>query len=338
MLYRISRPSDAVLYFGAVSSLTKMVNYILDKGVTPVFAVISKKLSAGDQVAPTLVMRQAAWALLEAEPLVRVRVTDSTVTADHTALGVSCNNASLIYNKQFAVVGMAAGIAKAALITAATSIASKRVVLVAPGVYDDYGVLQSGNMAALSVACEVAKNPDPSDDMDTMVVPNLTGIERDTAGMPIFRERVVSNVAVNDMEDLLQGGVSPLFKAPYLTGGVAISHLRTTFTGDTTFDSLSTRIIMDQIFVLVRQFCYDFNFLRRPNTAQNRGVLASGVSALLTEHSDWVAPKPQADGTDGYKVAVMPSTDNRQMIVSYEGRIVRGVQTILVAGNLEIAV
>jgi hypothetical protein len=338
VVYRISKPSDAVTYFGAASTLTNLVNNILDRGVAPVYAIASKVRTAGDAVPATLAQRQAAWAYLEAEPLVRIRMTDSLTTSDHTALAASCDNANKINHKQFAVVGMAAGISKAALLTAATSLSSKRAVLVAPGVYDEYGVLQNGLFAATCVACEVSKNTDLSDDLDTMVIPGMTSIERDTAGMPIFRRRVVSNVAANDMEDLLQGGVSPLYKAPYIDGGVAISHLRTTFIGDTTFDSLSTRLIMDQIFVLVRQYCYDFAFLRRPNTPTNRAVLAAGVNGLLNSHSDWIAPKIQNNGSLGYGVNVTASADQRQMIVSYEGQIVRGVQTILVSGSLEIAV
>jgi hypothetical protein len=95
---------------------------------------------------------------------------------------------------------------------------------------------------------------------------------------------------------------------------------------------------MDQIFILVRQYCYDFAYLRRGNTPKTRQALVSGVETLLNQHSDWIQPKTLPDGTTGYGVTAVPSSDQRQIIVNYRGVIVRGVQTILVNGSLEIAV
>lgn len=330
-VYRIVRPSEAVTLFGTSSPLTQRVNQLLSAGIPTVYATASKLTTT-----PSLAERQAAWANLESDVRVRIRLTDSELQADHVALGTSCNNASLIQNKQFGMVGLASGTAKAALIAAAAAIASKRICLVAPGVYDETGVLRGGSFAATAVAAEVAKNLDLSDDLDTFVVPNLTGIEIDGIGQPIFRNKVVSGTAINDFEDLLQGGVSPLM--PGRTGGVSISHLRTTYTADTTMDALMTRLITDQIFVLIREYAYEFNYLRKGNTSGNRELLRSGVEALLTENADLIMPVAQPNGKPGYGVAVTASSDNRQMIVSYKGEVVRGVQTILVDGQLIIAV
>src|SRR4029077_8678030 len=146
-----------------------------------------------------------------------------------------------------------------------------------------------------------------------------------------FRIKVVGGTATNDFEDLLQGGVSPLM--PGRPGGAAISHLRMTYTVDGTFDALMTRIIVDQVFVLVRDYCYSFNALRRGNTPANRELLRSGVEALLIEHSSWVQRCVQASGCLGDKVSVVASADQRQMIVHYQGQVVRGVQTILIDGD-----
>jgi hypothetical protein len=99
-----------------------------------------------------------------------------------------------------------------------------------------------------------------------------------------------------------------------------------------------TRIIADQSFVLVREYAEDFNYLRRGNSEDTRALLKSGVEALLNDISDWVKPKVQADGVTGYNVQVQASADERQLVIGYEAKVVRGVQTILVAPTLEIAV
>ena len=341
-LYSIVRTDQAVQKFGAASAsrLTTLINALLARGAGPVIAVASAKGTA-----PTLVQRQAAWALLESDPNVRIRLTDSVTQADLVALATSCANAALINHKQVAFVGMAAGTTKAALIAAATAIAASgkegatRTVLVGPAAYDDLGTLQDGGYAAMSVAAEVAKNGDPSNDLDLYQLPLLTAIEKDAAGMPIFREKVVSGVAVNDYEDLLQGGVSPLMTPPITgTSGVAISHLRTVYTTDTTHDALMTRIIEDQIFIDVKNYVLSGGFLQQGNTDATRKRIQSGVDAILHERIAWLNPLPQADGTLGYGVAVTSSVDQRQVTVSYSGQIVRGIQTVQVTGNLSITV
>lgn len=335
-LKTINRPADAIAQFGAVSNLTKLCNYLLDRGAGPVYAIASKKAAP-----PTLVERQAAWQVLEAKREIRIRMTDSVTQADLVGLGTSCDNANKINNKQFAIVGMASGTLKAGLLAASTAMAGaadlgKRSVLVGPAVYDEFGVLISGLYAAASVAAAVAQNNDPSDDLDTYVLPKLTGIERDALGNDLFRQIVVAGAVQNDFEDLLQGGVSPLM--PGLDGGVAISHLRMNFKTDGTFDSLMTRIIMDQLFVLVRDYAIRFNSLRKRNDQTTRDQLKSGIEAILNANKDWILKTVLGDGTLGYGVTVTASPDKRQMILSYAGEIQRGTQTILVAPTLTIQV
>ncbi len=331
---KISRPAAADTLFGAASPLGLVVKYLLDLGVGPVLAVASAKGAA-----PTLAQRQAAWQILEAEDDIRIRLTDSTADADLAGLAVSCKNAALLNNKQIAIVGKAAATTKAVYLTSADTInadtdGGKRTVLVAPGVYDQNGVLKSGAYAAASVAARVALNADFSDDLDTADLPRLTGIERDATGNDLFRSIVVGGVVVNDFEDLLQGGVSPLM--PGITGGAAISHLRTVYQTDSTFDSLMTRLIVDQIFVLVRDYAMRFNQLRRGNTEVTREQLRSGVDAILRENSELLKTIVLGDGTQGYNVQVTASADERQQIVSYQGVVVRGISTVVVAGNLTI--
>lgn len=327
----VSRPSDADTLFGAASPLGVMIKFLLGRGVPIVKAVASKSA-----LLPTLIERQAAWALLESEQSIRLRLTDSVVQADHVALADSCEWAEGVQNKQVALMGMPVGTSSANLITAAGAIASKRGVLVGPGIYDESGTLRSGAFAAAAVAAEVAKNSDLSDDLDTMTLNGFTDIERDAAGMPVFRIKAGAGVPINDFETLLIGGVSPLRRGR--DGGVEITHLRTTWTTDTTMDSLMTRLIVDQLFIDVRDYVENANFLRRGNTLANRNDMKAGVEALLAERSNWVSPMPQPDGTSGYFVAVSSSADGRQVTVSYKGQVIRGIQTVLVDAQLVIPV
>jgi fructose-specific component phosphotransferase system IIB-like protein len=343
-LYQINRKDEAITLFGteALSPMTKQIGAILDAGAGPVIAAASGSTS------PTLVQRQAVWEKMESDEFIRLRLTDSTTQADLVALGSSCDNASKINNKQFAVMGAAVAQTKANLITLATAIAgstgegAKRSVLVGPGVYDSGGTLRNGAHLAACVAAEIAKNSDPSNDLDLWPIPNLTGIERGADGLPIFRRKVVTGAAVNEFEDLLQGGVSPVMpiSVPFGTAaslsGVQLTHLRTVFITDTTYDSLMTRIIVDQIFLDVKNYVRDTNYLRSGNTQETRDRIQSGVAALLDERRSWITPVQQPDGTLGYNVAVTPSADMRQVTISYQGTVVRGISTIQVAANLTI--
>jgi len=238
---------------------------------------------------------------------------------------------------------LASGTAKASLSTAATAIetgsaeGSKRTVLVAPGVYDQNGVLISGAYAAAAIAAEVARNPDISDDLDLKNLPLLTGIEKEASSLPVFRVKVVAGTPVNDFEDLLQDGVSPL-QSSRTGAGVQITHLRTVYSADGTFDSLMTRLIIDQLFVDVKNYVLDAIYLRRGNTEEVRNRIKSGVEALLAERRAWLNPITQVDDTLGWNVTVTSSPDNRQVTIAYEGVVVRGISTIQVAANLSIPV
>src|SRR5262245_262832 len=335
----ISRLDQAADAFGPHSKLYLILAALLNRGAGPVIRVASVK----GATAPTPAPRQARWEKREAGINVRVRLTDSEVQADLVALSASCANASLVDNKQIAFVGMPTGTTKAALLTAATAITSggeipaSRTCLVAPGVYDQAGTLRGGSLSAAVVAAEVAKNGNPSNDLDLWDIPQVLATELDAFGLPIFRRKVVSGVPMNDYEDLLQGGVSPL-QPSRVAGGVATTHLRTAYTTNTAYDALYTRIIIDQLFVDVRDYLYNGGFFRQGNTEATRGWIAAGVKALLDERRAWLLPVQQADGTYGYKVNAVPSADMRQVIVGYEGIVVRGISTIKVAGNLSIPV
>jgi len=336
--YVINRIDEANVAFGPASIITAIITQVLNAGAGPVLAICSAKGSA-----PTLVQRQAAWAVFESDVNTRIRLTGSEVQADIAALAVSCANANLLYNKQIAICGMPSGTTKAALISAATSIAAggtdaaSRTCLVGPGVYDQFGTLRGGSYAAAVIAAEVAKNADPSNDLDLWQIPLYTAIEKDANGLDVFRRKVVSGAAVDDFEDLLQGGVSPLQPA-VVGGGIMTTHLRTTYVTNSAWDNLYTRIIVDQLFVDVKTYIYTENFLRAANTDATRGKIKSGVEALLNSRSSWVRPVTQADGSLGYNVSVTSSPDNRQITVGYEGIVVRGINTVKVAANLTIPV
>lgn len=331
VIYVVTTPAQADTVFGPASPLTALVRFVLDRGVPAVRAIASKKGSV-----PLLAERQTAWALLESDPNVRIRLTDSGVQADIVALADSCENAELINHKQICFIGMASGTTLTNLTAAATAIASKRAVLVGPGIFSEAGVLLSGMLAAAAVAATVANNPDIADDLDTLSLPGFTGIEIDASGLPMLRKKVTGGTAVNDFETALSGGVSPLRSGR--NGGVEITHLRMAYTTDTTFDSLMTRLIVDQLFIDIRDYVEGNLFLRRGNTPDVRADLKAGVEALLAERNNWLQPKNLPDGTVGYGVSVIPSADMRQVTVGYQGIVVRGIQQVLVDGKLEIPV
>ena len=330
-LYDVVTPSQAETLFGPTSPLTILVKFLLRRGLDSVKAVCTiKSLTLPNQAA-----RQAGWDVIAANPSVRIVLTDSLLNAEHVALADTMEAAELAQNKMFAFVGMAAATASATLISGATAIMSKRAVLVGPAVYDDLGVLQNGAFSAAAAAAAVAMNPDISDDLDGAELSGLVGVELDATGNPLFRKRFVTNVFTNDFEVLLQGGVTPLQRAA--SGAVALTHLRTTYTTDTTYDAVQTRLVQDQLYLDVRDYCVDNKFLRSGNTAVTRGRIEAGVQALLEERSNWVAPILQPDGKLGYGVSAIASANEKEIIVGYSGKIVRGVSVIKVDAKLTIA-
>lgn len=336
--YAIQTPNDAVTIFGATSPLTNLILFLLGRGVNPVIAVASIKGAS----TPTLLQREAAWAVLESDYLVRIRLTDDTSQATLAGLAASCDNANLLNNKQIAFGGLLAGTQKPQIISANKALNHKRLVLVSPGIIDLNNATQSGAYSAAVAAADVALNSDISDDLNLDTLVNLTGIELNAQGQPLFLERVISGVVVNDFEDVLQAGGSPLMTDR--SGlGVRITHLRMTWTGatpgtDSSYDALMTRLIVDQVFLDVKGYCYDNNFLQKGNTQKNRDALQAGVEALLEARSTWIDPILQPDGTTGYGVTVIPSPDQRQVTIQYQGTVIRGIATIQVDAQLVIPV
>ncbi len=328
--YIIARKSDAETFFGKDSTLSLLIKFLLDRALLYVVAVASKT-GAG----VTLANRQTAWVALEEDQSVRVRLTDSNLQADLVALADSCEWAEGIQNKQFMVGGLATGQNKAAYSAAAGAINSKRGMVIGPGVYDHNGNLLGGPYSAAWVTAEVAKNPDISDDLDTFLLPGSTGIEKAASGVPLFRIKAGAGSPVNDFEDLLQTGVSPLRQGR--RGGAEITHLRMTYTADETYDALQTRLVVDQVFIDVRDFCEESLALRKPNTAVYRADLASQVNRLLAERANWISPRLQPDGKIGYGVAVTPTVDGHGIRIHYIGTIIRNTQTIEINGSLQIA-
>lgn len=321
---------DADTAFGPASSLASLVKYILAQGVEYVWAVAS-----ASGTVPTLIQRQAAWANLEDNPDVRIRLTDSAVQEDIVALADSCEFAEGIQNKQFCVVGMPSPAVKATTITVAGAIASKRAVLVDPAIYDNNGNLLAGQYGAAKAATAIALNPDIMDSMNDMSLPATGGIETDpTSGLPIYRQRANAGSPVNDFADLLAAGVSPFMQAP--DGRAAFTHLRTTYTVDSTFDALTTLLVKDQLFINIRNLLRGQRFLREGNTATNRALAAKLVDQYLKSVSDWVEPVELADGTTGYGVTVVASSDLKSFTVNYFGQIVRGTNVININGTLTI--
>lgn len=324
----IHSAGEADAAFGADSSLAAMVKLALARGYSQVKAVASETSHA-------LAGREAAWEALEDDPTIRLRVTDSTVQSELVALAESCENAEAIQNKQFSVGAMATPSSKATLSTIATAINSKRAVLVGPGVYLD-GVLVGGGLLSVLIGTEIAKNPDITDSLNLYEIPATGGIEQQTSTrLPLFRLRANGGSPIDDWQDLLDDGVSPLKQAE--TGLAAFTHLRTTYTDDETFDALQTLLIKDEVFLGVKQELVDFKFLRKPNTLDNRNLASAIVDAWLNDHNTWVAKTRLPDGSLGYGVTASPGIDGKSFTVSYFGEVVRGTNVIIINGTLTIS-
>lgn len=326
----ITTAEDAATAFGAAAPLTDLVTFILGRGIGSVIAV-------GSDPSHDLASRQDAWETLEDDPTVRVRLTEGALQAELAALADSCEFAEAIQNKQFCFTALATPITKAGLSTAATAIASKRAVLVGPGVYDlDGNLLGGGKLAALA-ACEIAKNPDIADSLNLMPIPATAGIEKETAtGLPKFRLHANGGAPIDDFQDLLDDGVSPFMQ--HASGRAGFTHLRTTWITDDTFDALMTLLIKDEVFIGVRNTLLEDNFLRIGNTVENRSRAQAVVDAYLKSKSDWIEPIELPNGTVGYGVTVVASSDLKSFTVSYFGNVVRGTNVININGTLTIPV
>lgn len=327
---RISSAEEAQTAFGVGSSLTNLITLILGRGIASVTAVASD---------PTheLTSRETAWEALEDDPAIRVRLSDGTTQADMVAHANSCEYAEAIQNKQMCFMAPQTPTSKATLSTLAAAIASKRAVLLGPGIYDLDGVLRGGADVSAIVAGEIAKNGDITDSLNLYEIPATAGIEMETAtGLPLFRVRANGGSPVDDFQDLLDDGVSPLRQSP--DGLAAFTHLRTTWTQDETFDALQTLLIKDEVFLGIRQELLNNNFLRKPNTLDNRTLAAAIVDAWLKAHSTWVSPIVLPNGTLGYGVSTTQGSDGKSFTISYFGNVVRGTNVIAINGTLTIAV
>jgi hypothetical protein len=277
-----------------VSNLAKLVKVLLNRGMNYVIAVAS-----ASGVAPTLAQRQTAWATLEEDSTIRLRLTFSTTQAELVALARSVEYAENIQNKQFAVVGMPAGTTKTALNAAGDAMLSKRAIMVGPTLFDLNGAVLDGMYAAAYVATMIAQNPDIMDSLNNAEVPGTTGIEKEAAtGLPLFRLRSNGGVPINDFQDLEDHGISPFQQAP--SGLAALTHLR------------------------------------KGNTPSNRALAGKMVDQYLRDHSDWVLPVALGDGTTGYGVTVVPSADQKSFTINYFGQVVRGTNVININGSLTI--
>jgi hypothetical protein len=327
---RVSDPAQADALFGPVSNLAKLVKVLLNRGMNYVIAVAS-----ASGVAPTLAQRQTAWATLEEDSTIRLRLTFSTTQAELVALARSVEYAENIQNKQFAVVGMPAGTTKTALNAAGDAMLSKRAIMVGPTLFDLNGAVLDGMYAAAYVATMIAQNPDIMDSLNNAEVPGTTGIEKEAAtGLPLFRLRSNGGVPINDFQDLEDHGISPFQQAP--SGLAALTHLRMTYKTDTTFDALTTLLVKDTLFLEIRDMLTDAKFLRKGNTPSNRALAGKMVDQYLRDHSDWVLPVALGDGTTGYGVTVVPSADQKSFTINYFGQVVRGTNVININGSLTI--
>jgi hypothetical protein len=118
-------------------------------------------------------------------------------------------------------------------------------------------------------------------------------------------------------------------------------HPRTTFTTDTTYDSLNTLLIKDQLFLDIAQLLYDDDVLRHPNNDYWRSFVAASVTTYLARRAAgvdaWITAPMLPSGSQGFGVTVTPDGTGKQMNIAWQAIIDRGTQKINVNGVLSIA-
>lgn len=250
----ITSAEEALEKFGVDSSMNKLCRILLQNGAPEIWCVpVAAEAVAADYA--------TAFALLEQQEAVGLMVCDSRLEAVHTALRESIETARESSKYRIGVVE-ASGDA-AALITAASSLNSERMVLVGP-------CTEVPGAAAAAVCGCLAGETDPALPLNGA---KLYGLDPLSWAM--------TDGAVNS---LVRGGVTPLESSGGAICVVRGVTTRTTTGGtpDSTWRELTTVRIVDDVIPAIRA-ALRVKFSRSKNTAQTRGAIRTQVIIQLEE-------------------------------------------------------
>ena len=255
-VYTITSYETAVSTFGSTGGqdMAELIRVILLNGAGAVAAV---PIASADGY-------EAGFAVLEAQENVSVVVWDSTTQTDQQDLRDSVVSASSARRERIAVAAGAADETVTNLIARAKALNSERVVLVAPGGTSEEGTALSGLTAAAAVAGAIAAQGDPALPLSGAELLGLNGLSQQ------YND--------NDIDLLVQGGVTPLEKVAGVVSVVRGITTRTTTgsSADTTWRELNTTLIIDDVIPSIREGLRA-KFRRAKNTEQSRGAIRSQV-------------------------------------------------------------
>lgn len=256
---------------------------------------------------------EAGFAVLSGLEDVQIVVCDSTDIAVHQALRTAVETASAGRKERIAVLG-GSGETVAELVTHAAALNSERVVLVGP---DGLGT-RTGAFCAAALAGTVAGESDPAVPLNGAVLYGLNGLS--------------TSYSDNDIDTLVQGGVTPLECVAGVVSPVRCVTTKTTTDGaaDATWRELSTIRIVDDVIPSIRSSLRS-KFSRTKNTTQNRGAIRSQVIVELEK-------KLAAEIIDSYgEVTVSVSQDNPTIcLVEFSFAVAHGLNQIYLTAHITV--
>ena len=307
-LYEIDDYAQAVSSFGASSQLTGLIRLLLRNGAAKVYAVPAAVSAAPDTAAYT-----AAFAVLAAEPTVKIMVCGSRDAAVHEAMQDSIEGAGESCKYRIGVVE-SSGTASAA-VTAAAALNSERMVMVAP---IETGTAALAGSAAAALAGAIAATTDPALPMNGV---ELEGLE--TLG---------GNFTDTQIDTLIQGGVTPLESVGGQVQVVRAVTTRTTTAGaaDATWRELTTVRIIDDVLPGLRT-ALRARFSRAKNNARTREAIRTQVIIELQN-------KVEQEIIDSYdQVTVTASAQDATVcLVSFDFAVAHGLNRIRLTAHITV--
>lgn len=260
---------------------------------------------------------EAGFAMLSGLEDVQIVVCDSTDIGVHQALRTAVETASAGRKERIAVVG-GSGETVAELVTHAAALNSERMVLVGPDGLGSGESTLTGAFCAAALTGIMAGGSDPAVPLNGAALYGLNGLS--------------ASYSDNDIDALVQGGVTPLESVAGVISPVRCVTTKTTTDGaaDATWRELSTIRIVDDVIPAIRSSLRS-KFSRTKNTAQNRGAIRSQVIVDLEK-------KLAAEIIDSYgEVTVSVSKDDpTTCLVEFSFAVAHGLNQIYLTAHITV--
>lgn len=249
---------------------------------------------------------------------VAVVVCDSDKLETQQALRDMVKECSAARKERIAVVGGKTGETAAELVTRAKAINHERMVLVGPGCVDGSGKAAGGALCAAAAAGAIAGNADPALPLGGAQLYGLNGLE--------------NSYDDNDIDQLVQGGVTPLEAlagACYVVRGVT-TRTTTGSAADNTWRELTTILVVDEVIPGIRD-ALRARFSRAKNTEQTRGAIRSQTVMELERR----VTREIIDGYEDVTVSALPE-DPTVCLVEFAFTVAHGLNQIWLSAHITV--